>query len=83
VYDGYSEIILIAQDTTRYGVDIYGKLMLAQLMDCASQIAGVKWLRVLYSYPENITDELIEVMVKHENIVKYIDIPLQHMDNQI
>ncbi|MEG0629604.1 MAG: 30S ribosomal protein S12 methylthiotransferase RimO [Christensenellaceae bacterium] len=83
VYDGYSEIILIAQDTTRYGVDIYGKLMLAQLMDCASQIAGVKWLRVLYSYPENITDELIAVMVKHENIVKYIDIPLQHMDNQI
>ncbi|MEG2202516.1 MAG: 30S ribosomal protein S12 methylthiotransferase RimO, partial [Christensenellaceae bacterium] len=83
VYDGYSEIILIAQDTTRYGVDIYGKLMLAQLMDCAAQIAGVKWLRVLYSYPENITDELIAVMVKHENIVKYIDIPLQHMDNQI
>ncbi|MEG0784773.1 MAG: 30S ribosomal protein S12 methylthiotransferase RimO [Christensenella sp.] len=81
--DGYSEIILVAQDTTGYGKDIDEDINLAKLMDSAAQIKGVKWLRVLYSYPNGITDELLEVMCKHENIVKYLDIPIQHTDNEI
>ncbi len=81
--DGYSEIILVAQDTTNYGNDIYGKPALAELMDRAAGIEGVKWLRVLYSYPDGINDELLAVMLKHDNIVKYVDIPLQHLDNDI
>lgn len=83
--DGYSEIILIAQDTTRYGHDLYNELKLAELLDRAAQIDGVKWLRILYLYPDEdlITDELLDVMNKHDNIVKYIDMPIQHMDNDV
>ncbi len=80
---GYSEIILVAQDTTNYGNDIYGKPSLPELMDKAAQIEGVRWLRVLYSYPDAISDELLSVMVKHDNIVKYLDIPVQHLDDDI
>lgn len=83
VMEGYSEIILIAQDTTRYGEDLYGKKCLAELMDEAAQIDGIKWLRVLYSYPESITDELLHVMAKHDNIANYIDMPVQHLDDDI
>lgn len=81
--DGYSEIILIAQDTTGYGKDLSEDINLAKLMDRAAQIPGVKWLRVLYSYPNGITDELLEVMLKHKNIVNYLDIPIQHTDDEI
>lgn len=81
--DGYSEIILIAQDTTSYGKDLEEEINLARLMDRAADIPGVKWLRVLYSYPNGITDELIEVMCRHDNIVKYLDIPIQHTDDEI
>lgn len=80
---GYSEIILIAQDTTNYGNDLGEDINLARLMDRAARIEGVKWLRVLYSYPNGITDELLSVMCVHDNIVKYLDIPIQHTDNEI
>ncbi len=83
VKEGFSEIILIAQDTTNYGSDLQGNINLAKLMDEAAQIEGVKWLRVLYSYPNGVTDELLDVMMKHNNIVKYIDIPVQHLDNEV
>lgn len=80
---GYSEIILISQDSTKYGKDLYGEECLPQLMDEAAQVGGVKWLRVLYCNPDCITDELLEVMKKHDNIPDYIDMPVQHMDNGI
>ncbi len=80
---GYSEIILIAQDTTNYGSDLKEDVNLAKLMDKAARIDGVKWLRVLYSYPNGITDELLSVMCAHDNIVKYLDIPIQHTDDEI
>ena len=83
--DGYSEIILIAQDTTRYGLDLYGELKLPELLEKAAKIEGVKWLRVLYLYPDEdlITHELLDVMNKNDNIVKYIDMPIQHMDDEV
>ena len=73
---GVKEILLISQDTTRYGIDTGDSL--ASLMDEAAGIPGVKWLRVLYTYPDEITDELLRVMAKHDNICKYLDLPLQH-----
>ena len=73
---GVREIILISQDTTRYGIDTGDSL--ASLMDEAAGIPGVEWLRVLYTYPDEITDELLRVMAKHGNICKYLDLPLQH-----
>lgn len=81
--DGVREIILVAQDTTRYGVDLYGKSMLCELLDRLAVLPGIVWLRVLYCYPENITDELLDVMQKHETIVKYLDIPIQHLDDTV
>ena len=80
---GYKEIILIAQDTTRYGEDIYGKSMLPELMREIAKIDGIKWIRTLYSYPERITDELIDVIANEPKCVKYLDIPIQHCDGEI
>lgn len=80
---GYSEIILVAQDTTRYGEDIYGKAMLAELLRRLCEIDGLKWIRTLYSYPERITDELIDTIAQEPKCVKYLDIPIQHCDDQI
>ncbi len=79
---GVSEAILIAQDTTRYGEDM-GKKALAELMDRAADIMRGGWLRVLYCYPEGVTDELVETMLKHGNICRYMDIPLQHFSDSI
>ncbi|MBC8537602.1 30S ribosomal protein S12 methylthiotransferase RimO [Christensenellaceae bacterium NSJ-63] len=80
---GVREIILVAQDTTRYGMDLYGKPMLCELLERLAVLPGIVWLRVLYCYPENITDELLDVMQKHETIVKYLDIPIQHLDDTV
>lgn len=80
---GFKEIILVAQDTTRYGEDLYGKGMLPQLLRELCRIDGLKWIRTLYSYPERITDELIEVIAKEPKCVKYLDIPIQHCDDGI
>lgn len=81
--EGYKELIVIAQDTTKYGIDIYGKPMLAELLTKLCKIDGIKWLRFLYSYPETITDELIEVVKKEDKICKYFDIPIQHISNSV
>jgi ribosomal protein S12 methylthiotransferase RimO len=83
VQNGYQEILFIAQDTTEYGRDIYGESKLPELLDKAAQIPGLKWLRLLYCYPERITEELIDTMLRYETIVKYIDMPIQHFDNEI
>lgn len=80
---GVSEVILVAQDTTRYGEDLYGRGMLPALIDRLAAVQGVHWLRVLYCYPENITDELLAAMARHDNVVKYIDMPVQHFDDGI
>ena len=80
---GVKELIVIAQDTTYYGTDIYGKPMLANLLKELCKIEKLKWIRVLYCYPERITDELIEVMAQEDKIVKYIDLPLQHCNEKV
>ncbi len=81
--DGYSEIILVAQDTTKYGIDLYGKASLSNLIEKCAKIEGVKWLRILYMYPEDITDEILDTMLKYDNVVKYIEMPVQHFDDRI
>ena len=80
---GVKELNVIAQDTTRYGEDNYGKLMLPALLKELCKIDGLCWIRLLYCYPERITDELIDVMAREEKIVKYMDIPLQHCDKEV
>ena len=80
---GIKELIVIAQDTTKYGVDIYGECKLAELLEKLSKIKGIEWIRFLYSYPEGITDELIETVANNEKIAKYFDIPIQHISNPI
>ena len=80
---GYKEIILIAQDTTKYGTDIYGKSRLAELLTEISKIKEIKWIRFLYSYPETIDDELIKVVKENEKVCKYFDIPIQHISNNV
>lgn len=81
--EGYKEIIVIAQDTTKYGIDIYGEPMLAKLLKELCKIDGIKWIRFLYSYPETITDELIQVVKNENKICKYFDIPIQHIANKV
>ena len=80
---GYEELIIIAQDTTKYGVDLYSKTRLAELLQEISKIKGIKWIRFLYSYPETITEDLIEVVKNNNKICKYFDIPLQHISNPV
>ena len=80
---GIKEIIIIAQDTTKYGVDIYGEPKLAELLDKISKIKGIEWIRFLYSYPEGITEELIQTVKNNNKISKYFDIPIQHISNSI
>ena len=83
VNNGVKEIILIAQDLTDYGVDIYGKRMLHDLISKISKVEGVEWIRLLYCYPEEITDELIEEIAKNEKVVKYLDLPIQHISSDV
>lgn len=81
--NGVTEIVVIAQDTTRYGEDLYGKSMLPELLRSLARIDGLKWIRVLYCYPERITDELLDAMAEEEKIVNYLDIPIQHCNEEI
>jgi ribosomal protein S12 methylthiotransferase len=78
VKNGVSEIILIAQDTTGYGLDIYKKPMLAELIKNLNKIENLNWLRIMYAYPTQMTDELLKTIAECDKVVKYIDIPLQH-----
>lgn len=80
---GVQEIILVAQDTTRYGEDLYGENALINLCDKLSKIKDLKWIRFHYAYPEKVSDELLEYISKNEKMCKYIDIPLQHIDDKI
>lgn len=80
---GVEEFILIAQDTTSYGLDLYGKPRLAELIRRLAEIDGVRWLRLLYCYPTHFTDELIEVIAGEPKVCKYLDIPLQHADDDL
>lgn len=80
---GVFEIILVAQDTTMYGIDIYGKKSLDTLIRELSKISGVKWIRLLYCYPEEITLELIEEIASNPKVCKYIDMPIQHINNNV
>ena len=81
--NGVTELNIIAQDTTRYGEDLYGESRLPELLKKLCAIDGLRWIRVLYCYPERITDELIEVMAQEPKIVKYIDMPIQHCNDEI
>ena len=80
---GIKELIVIAQDTTKYGVDIYGKSKLAELLEKLSRIEGIQWIRFLYAYPEGITKELIDIVAKNDKIANYFDIPIQHISNKV
>ena len=80
---GVNEIILVAQETTRYGEDLYGENALIKLCDKLSKIKELKWIRLHYTYPERITDQLLSYISKNEKMCKYIDVPLQHIDETI
>ena len=80
---GIQEIVVIAQDTTKYGLDLYGKMRLPELLNDLCKIDGIKWIRFLYSYPESITDELIEVVKNNDKICKYFDLPIQHISDDV
>ncbi|MBQ8926713.1 MAG: 30S ribosomal protein S12 methylthiotransferase RimO [Oscillospiraceae bacterium] len=80
---GVTELNLVAQDTTRYGEDLYGTSRLPELLHELCAIEGVHWVRLLYCYPERITDELIDTMAREEKIVKYLDMPIQHSEDSV
>lgn len=80
---GVKELILVAQDTTRYGEDLYGENKLVELCERLSKIKGVEWIRVHYLYPEKVDDNLLSFIVKNPKMCNYIDLPLQHIDNEI
>lgn len=80
---GVKELVVIAQDTTRYGVDLYGEYRLAYLLEELCKIEGLRWIRVMYCYPDKITDELIQTIKKQDKICKYLDIPIQHCNGGI
>lgn len=80
---GVKEILVMGQDTTRYGQDLYQELRLPQLIHELARIEGIEWIRLMYCYPERFTDELIETMRQEPKVCKYIDLPLQHADNKI
>lgn len=80
---GVKEIIIVAQDTTKYGLKLYGEYKLAELLKELVKISGIKWIRLFYCYPDRVTDELIDVIAKEDKICSYIDIPLQHCNAEI
>lgn len=83
VENGVKEIILIGQNTSDYGIDLYGEYSLGKLLDELNKIEDLKWIRLLYLYPDNFTDELINSIKRNQKVVKYVDIPLQHINNKI
>ena len=81
--DGTKEIIIVAQDTTRYGLDLYGELKLPELLRQLNAVEGLEWIRMLYCYPDRITDELLDTIAECNKVLHYLDIPLQHADGRI
>ncbi len=80
---GIKELILVAQDTTRYGIDLYGKRMLIELLQQLSKLDGIEWIRLLYCYPEEIDDDLISEIAQNNKVCKYLDIPIQHASDAV
>ncbi len=80
---GVKELVIIAQDTTAYGIDLYGEYKLPALLDALCEIEDIEWIRLLYCYPDKVTDELISTMARQEKIANYIDLPLQHCNDNI
>lgn len=80
--DGVRELIVVAQDTTYYGLDLYGRVRLAELLRKLDRVDGIEWVRLLYCYPEHFTDELIEVLATSKKIIPYLDMPLQHINDR-
>lgn len=80
---GVKELIVIAQDTTQYGIDLYGELLLPELLKDLASVEGIRWIRLQYCYPESITDALIDVIANEPKVVKYIDIPIQHASDAV
>lgn len=80
---GVKELIVVAQDTTNYGVDLYGECRLTSLLEQLAKIEGIEWIRLQYSYPNNFPMDLLDLMQREPKICKYIDMPLQHIDNSI
>jgi ribosomal protein S12 methylthiotransferase len=83
VADGVRELILVAQDTTYYGMDLYGQVRLAELLRSLDELDGIEWIRILYAYPIHFTDELIETLAGAKRILPYLDLPLQHINDRI
>jgi ribosomal protein S12 methylthiotransferase len=83
IADGVRELILVAQDTTYYGMDLYGRVRLAELLRELDQLDGLEWLRILYAYPINFTDELVETLAGARKILPYVDLPLQHINDRV
>jgi ribosomal protein S12 methylthiotransferase len=81
--DGVRELIVVAQDTTYYGLDLYGRVRLAELLRELDTIDGIEWVRVLYCYPEHFTDELIDTLVAAKKVIPYLDMPLQHINDRM
>ncbi len=81
--DGVRELIVVAQDTTYYGLDLYGRVRLAELLRDLDRVDGLEWIRVLYAYPIHFTDELIETLATARKIIPYLDLPLQHINDRI
>ncbi len=80
---GVKELVVVAQDTTEYGSDIYGKRMLPELLNKLCEVEGIEWIRILYCYPEKITDELLEVIANQPKMCKYLDMPIQHVSKKV
>lgn len=80
---GTKELVVVSQDTTRYGLDLYGEFSLDKLLKKLCEVEGIEWIRLLYCYPDEITDSLIETIASQEKIVKYIDIPIQHISDNV
>jgi ribosomal protein S12 methylthiotransferase len=80
---GVKELIVVAQDTTRYGLDLYGEYRIAPLLRKLCKIEGIRWVRLHYSYPDKITDELLTVMAEEEKVANYLDIPVQHSSSSV
>jgi len=80
---GVKELILIAQDTTNYGIDIYGEYKLPEILQRLSMIDGIDWIRLLYAHPAHLTDDIIDIIRESEKIVKYVDLPIQHISNSV
>src|SRR5437868_5163035 len=81
--DGVRELIIVAQDTTYYGMDLYGRTRLAELLRELDKVDGIEWIRTLYAYPEHISDELIETFAGSKKIIPYLDMPLQHINDRV